>query len=112
MGNALIYSYLNRKEISRYMSMADFIISRPGYTTVMEMIEMGKRGIFIPTPGQLEQEYLSKHFMENKWCLSISQHQFNLLNSLQTAKSYEGFPKNFSRAKENLDKLFREVIDA
>jgi uncharacterized protein (TIGR00661 family) len=112
MGNALIYSFLDRREVSKFIAKADFIISRPGYTTVMEMIESGKRGMFIPTPGQIEQEYLSKHFMENKWCLSVAQYRLDLAGSLVLAKSYDGFPDNFSRTKENLDKLFHEVIDA
>ncbi len=111
MGNAVIFTYLNRNEISNYMRRAKFIISRPGYTTVMEMIESGKRGLFIPTPGQIEQEYLAKYFMENNWCYASSQYGFDLITAEKVARTYPGFPDNFSRSKENLDKLFREVID-
>jgi uncharacterized protein (TIGR00661 family) len=111
MGNAEIYAYLNREKISHYMAKANFIISRPGYTTVMEMIDSGKCGLFIPTPGQIEQEYLAKHFMENHWCYSSSQYRFDLRNDLKIARTYSGFPNNFSRTSDNLDKLFREVID-
>jgi len=110
MGNSVIYSYLNRNKISKYLGRAKFIVSRPGYTTVMEMIESGKRGLFIPTPGQIEQVYLAKYFMDNKWCYSVSQYKFDLSNAVKIAQTYPGFPGNFSRTRENLDKLFDEVI--
>jgi len=111
IGNAEVFAYLNRTEIAKCLKRANFIISRPGYTTIMEMIEFGKRGLFVPTPGQIEQEYLAKYFMENNWCYSASQSGFDLSRSEKVAQTYPGFPDNFSRTKENLDKLFHEVID-
>jgi uncharacterized protein (TIGR00661 family) len=111
MGNAEIYAYLNRQQITQFMHNTRLIISRPGYTTVMEMVEMGKKGLFIPTPGQIEQEYLAKHFMDKNWCFSASQFGLEIHSALQTAEKYSGFPDNFSRTKENLDKLFHDVID-
>jgi UDP-N-acetylglucosamine:LPS N-acetylglucosamine transferase len=112
MGNAVIFTYLNREKISDNMRKAKFIISRPGYTTVMEMIDSGKRGLFIPTPGQIEQVYLAKYFMKNNWCYSTSQYDLDLVTAVKAAQNYPGFPANFSRTRENLDKLFREVIDS
>jgi len=41
------------------------IISRSGYTTVMELASLGRlneKTTFIPTPGQTEQEYLATRF--------------------------------------------------
>lgn len=37
------------------------VISRAGYTTIMELILLEKNAILIPTPGQFEQEYLAKN---------------------------------------------------
>ena len=91
------------------MECAEFIIARPGYTTVMEMVEYGKRGLLIPTPGQVEQVYLAKYFMENGWCYSASQIKFNLLDSERKAQKYPGFPKGFSRTEDNLEGLFSEI---
>jgi uncharacterized protein (TIGR00661 family) len=106
MGNVIFYTYLNREEISHYMDRAEFIIARPGYTTVMEMVEFGKRGLLVPTPGQVEQVYLAKYFMENGWCYSASQIKFNLLDSEHKAQKYPGFPKGFSVTAKNLERLF------
>ena len=63
-GNAVFYTYASRQKISELIQRAKFIISRPGYTTIMEMVELGKKGLFIPTPGQIEQEYLARYIMQ------------------------------------------------
>jgi hypothetical protein len=37
------------------------LISRPGYSTIMDREALGAKGdvVWIPTPGQTEQEYLA-----------------------------------------------------
>lgn len=35
------------------------VVSRAGYTTIMDLVEHGKRALLIPTPNQTEQEYLA-----------------------------------------------------
>lgn len=42
----------------RVISGSDIVITRSGYTSVMELVSLGKRAVLIPTPGQTEQEYL------------------------------------------------------
>ncbi|MFE8034388.1 glycosyltransferase [Thiohalocapsa marina] len=37
------------------------IVSRAGYTTIMDLVEHDKRAVLIPTPNQTEQEYLARH---------------------------------------------------
>ncbi len=50
------------KEMDAAIRSAQHIISRPGYTTLMDLKVLGVDGTFIPTKGQSEQEYLAKHF--------------------------------------------------
>ena len=38
---------------------ADYVVSRGGYSTVMDMAELGAKCIFVPTPGQFEQIVLA-----------------------------------------------------
>ncbi|MGA9667365.1 MAG: glycosyltransferase [Gallionella sp.] len=40
---------------------ARVVVSRAGYTTVMDLVEHGKRALLIPTPNQTEQEYLASY---------------------------------------------------
>jgi UDP-N-acetylglucosamine:LPS N-acetylglucosamine transferase len=41
------------------IASAETIISRNGYSTLMDLQYLNKKAVLIPTPGQLEQEYLA-----------------------------------------------------
>ena len=58
------------------------IISRAGYSTIMDLVSLGKTAILIPTPGQTEQEYLSK--INNNKFEFISQNKFKSKFLLKT----------------------------
>jgi len=40
------------------MNRTNLVISRSGYSTLMDVGVLGIKALFIPTPGQIEQEYL------------------------------------------------------
>lgn len=42
------------------IASAETIVSRNGYSTLMDLQFLKKKSILVPTPGQLEQEYLSE----------------------------------------------------
>ena len=58
--NLQVYHSLTWKEMDSLFYRCDSIISRSGYTTIMDAIHLNKKVVFIPTSGQLEQEYLFK----------------------------------------------------
>jgi UDP-N-acetylglucosamine transferase subunit ALG13 len=60
-GNAVIHEYLGRRQQAEMMNRARLVITRAGYTTLMELAELGRKALIIPTPGQTEQEYLARH---------------------------------------------------
>ena len=47
--------------LNQLLNASKTIISRAGYTTLMELYALHKNAILIPTKGQYEQEYLAKH---------------------------------------------------
>lgn len=47
-------------EADRAIGEAEWVISRNGYSTLMDLKVLGKQAILIPTPGQGEQQYLAK----------------------------------------------------
>lgn len=59
-----VYSHLNRREMSSVMQRAKHIVCRSGYSTVMELLALGKAAFFVPTPGQTEQEYLAEYYQK------------------------------------------------
>jgi predicted glycosyltransferase len=69
------------------------IISRSGYTTVMDLAKLNKKAFFIPTPGQFEQEYLASRLTELNLVPSCSQQVFTLdkLNELDHFNGLKSF---------------------
>ena len=77
-------------ELNKTMLASEHIIARSGYSTVMDIAALGKKAIFIPTPGQTEQEYLATNFKMKKIFYSISQNEFDLTHALDETKKYSG----------------------
>lgn len=73
-----LVSHLNSNELMQLIQSVHYVVNRSGYTTVMDMIKLGKHAIYIPTPGQTEQEYLAEYLAINKWGISMSQEEFDL----------------------------------
>jgi UDP-N-acetylglucosamine transferase subunit ALG13 len=67
---------------------AELVISRCGYTTVMDLFSMQKRSILVPTPGQAEQEYLAYHLLEQQWAYTLPQKGFQLGLALEEARKF------------------------
>ncbi|HRH39886.1 MAG TPA: glycosyltransferase, partial [Flavobacteriales bacterium] len=59
-GNITIRSHMNADELGEAMRNAELIVSRSGYTTLMDLAALGRSGLIVPTPGQSEQEYLAR----------------------------------------------------
>ena len=58
-----------------------YIICRSGYTSLMDLVTLGKPAILIPTPSQTEQEYLAKYTSDKGWFISLNQRDIKTLNS-------------------------------
>jgi UDP-N-acetylglucosamine transferase subunit ALG13 len=84
-------SHFPAKEMNQVILESDIVISRPGYSTIMDLAKLEKSAVFIPTPGQTEQEYLGKRLMKNEIALSVPQHKFDLEAALRAASRYKGF---------------------
>ncbi|MGB6267397.1 MAG: glycosyltransferase, partial [Olleya sp.] len=55
--NFTIYNFMQTEDLQHAILASKLIISRSGYTTIMDLAKLGKAAFFIPTPGQFEQEY-------------------------------------------------------
>jgi uncharacterized protein (TIGR00661 family) len=86
-----IVNYLTTGQMQRAIAESEIIISRSGYSTIMDLSVMGKRAIFIPTPGQTEQEYLANRMKEKKIAFCMEQATFDLEIALVESRKYEGF---------------------
>jgi len=110
--NCQVMAYASTQEKEELMNRAKCIICRSGYTSLMEIAELGKQhALFIPTPGQTEQEYLSEYYEKKGWFHSKSQYQLDLPEDIRLAHEprYTGFPA-VPHTRENVDRLYEQVL--
>jgi predicted glycosyltransferase len=105
-------NYMQSKELETALNSSDLVLSRSGYTTVMDLAKLGKKAFFIPTPGQYEQVYLAERLEAQNWVPYCRQEEFTLVQ-LERVSSFKGFTELntqvdfdsifsiFSRVKEN-----------
>jgi len=72
-GNIHFCSHLPAPEMAQIIKGSKSVITRSGYTTIMELISLGTSALLIPTPGQTEQEYLAGYHSGKGWFTSVSQ---------------------------------------
>jgi UDP-N-acetylglucosamine transferase subunit ALG13 len=93
--NIKFHNHLNAEDMNREMEKAEFIISRSGYSTIMDLARLQKKSILIPTPGQTEQLYLAKNLTANNHAVCVTQNNFSLTDAITKAESfsYQPFPQ-------------------
>ena len=89
-GNMEIVNFLTTPLLEKAINSSEFVISRSGYTTIMDLACMGKKAFFIPTPGQAEQEYLAKRLKEQGMIPFCTQDDFKI-KKLSNIPVYKGF---------------------
>ena len=83
--NIVCYNHLHAEALSIAMQQSEIVLSRSGYSTIMDLIAIGQKAFLVPTPGQTEQEYLAKYLSEKGLFKSIAQDELDLnkvLNSI------------------------------
>ena len=92
-GNVYLTPFVNASCLKWLMKNSIGVISRSGYSTVMDLIAMKKVAVLIPTPGQTEQEYLATYLQKNKVFLCKNQGAFNLCKASQELSEIEWSPE-------------------
>ncbi|MBD0331787.1 MAG: glycosyl transferase family 28 [Chitinophagaceae bacterium] len=95
-----IVNHLQSFTLQKAIEQATYIVSRCGYSTLMDVMALQKKSILIPTPGQTEQEYLAQHAMNNGVALCIPQYKFKLKNALNLADNFNYRIDEFSSEKK------------
>jgi len=112
LGNLEIVPHLPTAELQRELTAARAILSRPGYSTLMDLAALGRNAILVPTPGQTEQEYLARRATGLGWCHSQAQKGFNLeaaLAGLEKLSAPPRLPDGADLLQERLTALERSL---
>ena len=71
------FNHLDAAGLSTLLSKSRHVVSRAGYSSIMDYHALGKDAILVPTPGQPEQEYLAGQFHRQRQFYSAEQNKFN-----------------------------------
>nr|WP_262921492.1 glycosyltransferase [Psychroserpens algicola] len=102
-GNLSVYNYMTSSQLETAINESALVVSRSGYTTIMDLAKLNKKAFFIPTPGQFEQEYLAKRLTNLGYVPSCTQDEFTI-EMLETASTYKGL--SVMDYEVNYNKLF------
>lgn len=89
------------------------VISRAGYTSVMELVSLGKGVVIIPTPGQTEQEYLGQYLNGHHGFITLNQNDLKQLGEvpIEAQGAHPAcFPDTVSLKEEVFGLLFEKNI--
>jgi len=101
-------NFLNTSDLQAVIEQSEYVLSRSGYSTIMDLAALGKKAIFVPTPGQTEQEYLAARLRTKGIAFSVRQHEFEMKKAWDNARSYTGFnqfPGDLHLLTEALDEM-------
>ncbi len=91
-GNVLMLPHAPATQLSALVNGAGWIVCRSGYSTLMDLAQLGRTAMLVPTPGQPEQEYLAGHMEAMGWFLQVRQDRLSLLEAMKQLSMHRGVP--------------------
>ncbi len=102
--NITTYSFLTKEDREYLLNRAKLVIARSGYSTIMDLGVIGAKALLIPTPGQIEQEYLGEYHNMIGTFYSVRQDEVNVKKDIEIAKKTKGITRacNVNKTVENI----------
>jgi len=104
----VIYHHPTRPQMEELFNRSRLIISRSGYSTIMELVELQKKAVLVPTPGQTEQIYLAKRLRDKGWFHWFSQNDENIEKQLLKTYHSKKIDRSFS-TQSTLTRINRQL---
>jgi len=82
--------HARKPERDALFSAARVIVGRSGYTTVMDVARVAARALFIPMPGQTEQEYLAARLARRGLTHGVAERRVDLARDVPIAATRPG----------------------
>ena len=105
------HSFLSKEKREEYLNRAKLVVSRSGYSTILDLAVVGTKALMTPTPGQIEQEYLSQYHNKMKTFYSVNSDDFNLGQDVKIAKKTTGIKRkcDVNKTVENIVQIVNTV---
>ncbi len=121
LGKAEKYSIVKKKHLTTYsfvtkelreelLNKAKMVVSRSGYSTIMDVAVVGTKALFIPTPGQIEQEYLSDYHKRLGTFHSVSQDAIDLKSDVKMAAQKTGITRDCD-VKKTVENILTIIME-
>ena len=100
------YSFLPSDKREEFLNRAKLVVSRSGYSTILDLGVIGSKALMTPTPGQIEQEYLADYHNKKDTFYCVNQEKMDLEKDVEIAKKTTGITREC-----NVDKTVEKIID-
>lgn len=110
--NITTYSFLSKEKREELLNKSKIVVSRSGYSTIMDLAIINAKALLIPTPGQIEQEYLSQYHNKIGTFYSVKQDDINLKRDIKNVKRTTGVKRNcdVNKTVENIMDIIYSTI--
>jgi len=104
------YSFLSKEKREEFLNRSKLVISRSGYSTILDLSVINAKALMVPTPGQIEQEYLAKYHKKKKFFHCVNQDKLDLSKDIKIAENRTGIKRKVSveRSVENIINLIND----
>jgi uncharacterized protein (TIGR00661 family) len=103
--NVKFFSYLDRNEREDLLNRSKIVISRSGYSTILDLAVIGSKALMCPTPGQVEQEYLAEYHNGKGNFYCVTQDRINLKVDIKKTLQTTGIKREC-----NVDKSIEDIL--
>lgn len=101
-----VYGYLDARAQEEMVNRARVVVARSGYSTIMELAEVERRAVLVPTPGQTEQVYLAAYHEGRGAVRAVAQSRLALPRDVAAAAARTGL-----RAREKTEGALRRAVE-
>ncbi|KAA0005321.1 MAG: glycosyltransferase [Thermoplasmata archaeon] len=109
-GDVEVYSFMTKDEREDVLNRAKLVVSRSGYSTILDLAVIGVKALMIPTPGQIEQEYLGSYHNQRGTFYSVDQEKVDVVRDIEVAKRRTGFTRKVD-VDESVEKIMDVIVN-
>jgi UDP:flavonoid glycosyltransferase YjiC (YdhE family) len=77
-----VHTLADSKLVEKALNASRLLISRSGYSTIMDIMHLDIPAIFVPTPGQPEQEYLAEKLASGSRFHTLKQKEMSRIGEM------------------------------
>jgi UDP:flavonoid glycosyltransferase YjiC (YdhE family) len=84
-----MYNHLPSGELRKLLLASEHVICRSGYTSIMDLALLKKKALILPTPDQIEQEYLAGYLAGKGLFKTCAQDELDLESAIEDLRLFE-----------------------